>query len=204
MGASVVGRVQGAAAEVTTMELFFDLVYVVAVSQLAGFVFEHLTGRGAIEALVLFGGVWWVWNHTTWATDFIDPDRLPVRVLMVVLMLLSLVMADGIAGAFGERGPQFAITLAAMQVLRPLFVVVTMRGERIARNYLHLGLWSTVAPALWVGGAFCEPRARLAVWIVALVVDIAAPLTNTWVSGLGAIAMREGSSRPSIWWSATG
>ncbi|MDF0530062.1 low temperature requirement protein A [Tsukamurella sp. 8F] len=191
MGANVVGRSKGAVVEVRTMELFFDLVYVFAVSQLAGFLYEHLTGRGSIEALVLFGGVWWVWNYTTWATNFIDPDRLPVRLLMVTLMLLSLVMADGIAESFGERGPQFAIALALMQVVRPLFVIVTMWGHQIARNYLQLGLWSAVAAAVWIAGAFCEPHVRLYVWIAALTIDVAAPLVNTYVPGLGGIPMTQ-------------
>ncbi|GEE00738.1 membrane protein [Gordonia spumicola] len=190
------GRARSRGGDVATIELFFDLVYVFAFSQLAAFFVEHLTGRGAIEMLVLFGGVWWVWNYTAWATNFVDPERTPVRILLVVLMLLSLVMAAAIPEAFGDRGPQFAITLAAIQVIRPLFIALTMRGQQIGRNYAHLLAWSAAAAAIWVIGAFCEPDIRLIVWAVALAVDVAAPMLRTWLPGLGGIAMSEWKLTP--------
>ncbi len=189
MGAGVIGRARGTVAEVTTMELFFDLVYVFAVSQLASFLSEHLTGRGAIEAVVLFGGVWWVWNYTTWATNWIDPNRLPVRLLLVLLMLLSLVMSDGIEEAFGARGAQFAVALAAMQVVRPVFVIVGMRGQQVARNYVNVLAWSATAAVVWVIGAFCVPHVRLIVWIAALAIDVVGPMCNSYVPGLGSVPM---------------
>ena len=142
-----------------------------------------------METLVLFGGVWWVWNYTTWATTWIDPDRLPVRVLMVVLMGLSLVMSTAIPEAFGERGLQFAIAVVAMQVIRPLFMVITLRDDRIGRNYRHLGAWSAAAGVLWIAGAFTEGHVRLAIWALALAVDVAGPQFNYWVPGLGSTPM---------------
>jgi low temperature requirement protein LtrA len=62
---------------VTTMELFFDVVYVFAVTQLSHTLVEHLSVRGAIETLVLFAAVWWAWQLTAWSTNWIDPDTLP-------------------------------------------------------------------------------------------------------------------------------
>ena len=88
---------------VTNMELFFDLVYVFAVTQLSHALLEHLSARGALEVLVLFAAVWWAWNYTAWATNWIDPDTLPVRVLLLVLMLLSLVMSAAIPQAFAGQ-----------------------------------------------------------------------------------------------------
>src|SRR5918912_234537 len=93
--------------EVTTPELFFDLVYVFAVTQISHTLHEHLTGRGALQALVLFMAVWWAWNYTAWATNWIDPDHAVVRVLMLALMLIGLVMSSAIPDAFGGRGPAF-------------------------------------------------------------------------------------------------
>jgi low temperature requirement protein LtrA len=82
---------------VTSMELFFDLVYVFAVTQLSHNLAQHLTVRGAVETLVLFLAVWWAWNYTAWATNWIDPDALAVRIMLVVLMVLGLVMAAAIS-----------------------------------------------------------------------------------------------------------
>ncbi len=62
---------------VTNMELFFDLVYVFAITQLSDFLFDdrHRSAHGILEALVLFVAVWWAWNYTAWATNWLDPDR---------------------------------------------------------------------------------------------------------------------------------
>ncbi|SEB53564.1 Low temperature requirement protein LtrA [Gordonia malaquae] len=190
------GRARSRGGEVATIELFFDLVYVFAFSQLAAFFVGHLTGRGALEMLVLFGGVWWVWNYTAWATNFVDPARIPVRILLIVIMLASLIMAAAIPEAFGDRGHQFALALAVLQVIRPLFIAVTMRGTQVGRNYAHLLAWSTVAASIWVIGAFCEPDTRLIVWAVALAVDVAAPMVRTWLPVLGGIEMSEWKLTP--------
>ncbi len=92
-------RTDGGSPAVTNMELFFDLVYIFAVTQLSHRLLTHLTLRGAVETLVLFLGVWWAWNLTAWATNWADPNQSPVRAMMVVLMLLSLVMAAAIPEA---------------------------------------------------------------------------------------------------------
>ncbi|MFW0793543.1 low temperature requirement protein A [Gordonia sp. CPCC 205515] len=189
MIAKAVRRAKGVVPEVTTMELFFDLVYVFAVSQLALLLVHHLTLEGAVQTLVLFGAVWWVWNYTTWATNWIDPDRLPVRVLMVVLMGLSLIMSAAIPEAFGERGMQFAVAVVLIQLIRPLFMIVALRGDQIGRNYVNLFVWSAGAGVLWIAGAFLDGHARLIVWALALAVDVMAPEVNLWVPGLGSTPM---------------
>src|SRR5919201_3644642 len=102
-------HVAGETPEVTTVELFFDLVYVFAITQLSRSLHEHLTARGALETLVLFLAVWWAWNYTAWATNWVDPDHTVVRVLMVLLMLISLVMSAALPRAFGSRGLVFAL-----------------------------------------------------------------------------------------------
>ena len=60
----------------------------------------HPTFRGALEALILFGAVWWAWNYTAWATNWLDPESIPGAVLMIVLMAISLVMSAAIPEAF--------------------------------------------------------------------------------------------------------
>src|SRR5215212_258304 len=87
----------GGEQRVTPLELFFDLVYVFAITQLS-----HLTLGGALETLFLLLVVWWGWIYTTWVTNWFDPDRVPVRLTLVAVMLASLVMAVAIPEAFGE------------------------------------------------------------------------------------------------------
>ncbi len=141
MAVASVLRRRDAEPGVTNMELFFDLVYVFAVTQLSHTLAGHLTGRGAVETLVLFAGVWWAWNYTAWATNWIDPDRLPVRALMIVLMLLSLVMSAAIPEAFAGQGMAFAAAYVAMQLVRAGFMVWALRGRS----------WAATTRSCWPG-----------------------------------------------------
>jgi low temperature requirement protein LtrA len=175
---------------VTSVELFFDLVYVFAVTQLSDYLVHHLTARGALETLVLFLAVWWAWNYTAWATNWIDPERPAVRVLMLVLMLISLVMSATIPEAFGDEAIGFASAYVAIQVVRGTFMVAVFRGETMGRNYVQLLAWSSLAGAVWIGGAFAEGDARLLLWILALALDYGAPLHGFAIPVLGRTPMQ--------------
>jgi low temperature requirement protein LtrA len=162
---------------VTNMELFFDLVYVFAITQLSDRLSSNLSVRGAIETLVLFAAVWWAWNYTAWATNWIDPERPRVVALMLVLMALSLVMSAAIPTAFDARGFPFAAAYAAIQLVRSGFMVLAFApGETMRRNYAQLLAWSAIAAVLWIWGAFVGGDARIGLWILALGLDLAAPL----------------------------
>jgi low temperature requirement protein LtrA len=169
-------RTPDAAPPVTSVELFFDLVYVFAVTQLSQQLLHDLTLRGALETLVLFLAVWWAWNYTAWATNWIDPERPAVRVLMLVLMLISLVMSAKIPRAFEDEAVGFASAYVAIQVVRSGFMVYALRGRQMAQNYAQLLAWSCLAGAVWIAGAFLEGDARLLTWIAALALDYGAPL----------------------------
>ena len=173
------------------MELFFDLVYVFAVTQLSRYLYDHLTARGALETLVLFLAVWWAWNYTAWATNWIDPDTSPVRVLLLGLMLLSLIMSAAIPEAFGSRGLAFAGAYVAIQLVRSGFMVAAFGRERMGRNYAQLLAWSAIAAVFWLAGAAVHGDARLAVWIVALAVDYGAPMHGFWLPGAGRTPTRD-------------
>jgi low temperature requirement protein LtrA len=173
------------------MELFFDLVYVFAVTQLSRTLLDHLTGRGALETSVLFGAVWWAWNYTAWATNWIDPDHPRVRALLLVLMLIGLIMSAAIPEAFGARAWTFAAAYVALQALRSAFVVVAFGRDRMARNYAQLLAWTLIAGVFWLAGAAAHGDARLVLWIVALVLDLGAPMHGFALPGVGATPMED-------------
>ena len=108
-------------ARVTNAELFFDLVFVFAVTQLSHTLLHHFTPHGAVQVTLLFLAVWWVWVYTTWVTNWLDPEQTPVRILLFLLMLGGLVLSTSIPKAFEERGLWFAGAYAAMQVGRTAF-----------------------------------------------------------------------------------
>ena len=93
---------------VTYVELFYDLVFVFAVTQLSHGLLEHLTLLGALQTAVLMLAVWWAWIDTAWITNWLNPDRTAVRVMLFGLMLSGLVLAASIPKAFEERALAFA------------------------------------------------------------------------------------------------
>ena len=89
-------REDGHEQRATTLELFFDLVFVFAITQVSHLLLEHLTWEGAGQALFVLLVVWWAWNYTTWVTNELDTESTVVRLLMIALMLASLLMAVAI------------------------------------------------------------------------------------------------------------
>ena len=176
--------------EVAPIELFFDLVYVFAIIQVSHTLLYHLTPRGAVETALLFAAVWWLWNYSAWAMNYLDPARTSVRLLNALLMLAALGMALALPTAFGDGGLLFAACYATAQIGRPLFVWITMRGHVLSRNYRNLLVWSSVAGALFLLGALLPPTARLVVWGLAVAVDLVGPLVEFRVPGLGSTPMR--------------
>src|SRR5512134_1170961 len=86
-------------ARVTAVELFFDLVYVLAITQITHFLVHHSSAAGAGQALMLLLAAWSAWIYTAWATNWLDPNAMPVRLMLVGIMLAGLVMSSSIPEA---------------------------------------------------------------------------------------------------------
>jgi low temperature requirement protein LtrA len=171
---------------VTSVELFFDLVYVLAVTQLSHLLLEHLDARGAAQTALLLVAVWFAWVYNAWFTNWFDPDRRPVRLVLLGVMLASLLMSASLPESFGERGVLFAGAYVAMQVGRTVFVVAALRNEpALRRNFQRILAWLAVAGVLWLAGGLAHGTAREALWLAALAVDLTAPLVGYWTPGLG-------------------
>ena len=188
-------RRNGRAAHVTNMELFFDLVWVFAFTQLSQFLYEHRTWGAAAETAVILVALWSAWSYTAWATGWIDPEYPPVVLLLSVLMIGSLVMASAVVEAFGARGETFAIAYVSTQLLRSAFIVwVFGLREPMGRNYMQLLIWSAVSGVIWIaGGLLADPNLRLLLWLVAAGVDLTAPLVGFRLPLAGAGQMAEWS-----------
>jgi low temperature requirement protein LtrA len=173
-------------ARATSIELFFDLVYVLAVTQLTHYLLTHLTLRGAGETLLLLLAVWGAWIYTTWITNWFDPDALPVRLMLVGAMLGSLIMSASIPEAFGARGLGFAGAFAAVQVGRTLWVLGALgRDHDLSANFRRVLVWLVGSGILWIAGALVEGDARIALWLVAVLVEFVGAWSGFPVPGLG-------------------
>lgn len=115
------------------LELFYDLVFVFAVTQVSHTLLEHLTWEGAGQATVVLLAVWWSWNYTTWATNELDTSSAAVRALVIAVMLGSLLMAVAIPDAWGERALLFAGAYVAIQVGRHAFMAFTRTASPSGR-----------------------------------------------------------------------
>src|SRR3954470_15336247 len=115
---------------VTYAELFFDLVFVFAITQISHTLLGRLTPLGLVQTTMLFLAVWWVWVYTTWVTNWLNPELTPVRVLLFLLMLGGLVLSTSIPSAFEARGLWFASAYATMQVGRTLFWLLSIPRHR--------------------------------------------------------------------------
>ena len=175
-------------AAVSYLELFLDLVFVFAITQLSHFLLEHLTIQGAVQALVLFLAVWWAWIYTTWASNWVDPERGPVRFMVAGVMVGSLVLSSSLPFAFGSGGLVFALAYVAIQVLRTCFVAWAMRhrDKKNARNMVRATLYFCVAAVFWIWGALSgAPMQRAGLWVIALAIEYAGPALVFWLPFLG-------------------
>jgi low temperature requirement protein LtrA len=174
-------------AHVTSVELFFDLVFVFAVTQLSHTLLEHLSLAGALRTAFLLLAVWWVWMYTCWFTNWVDPDRPLVRMLLFLLMLAGLLMSAAIPNAFGHEGLLFAIAYSFIQVMRTLFMVLAARGRDavIHRGFLRILTWLAVSAVWWIAGGLVGGAERVVIWVVALFLEIIGPTVGYFVPGLG-------------------
>lgn len=185
-------RVAGEHARVTTIELFFDLVFVFAVTQLSHSLLAHLTWQGALQTGVLMLAVWWAWIYTTWITNWLDPERAAVRAMLFVLMGLGLVLSTSIPEAFETRAIPFAAAYVAFQVGRSLFMTGAARRDRpLFVNFVRITAWLAVSGVFWIAGALAHDEWRVGAWMLALVIEYAGPAAAFWTPGLGRTDTRD-------------
>src|SRR4051795_1000653 len=192
-------RPAGTEQRATWLELFYDLVFVFAITQVSHHLLEDLTWRGAGQSALLLLVVWWSWNYTTWVTNELDPESPVVRLLMIALMLASLLMAAALPDAFGSEAGLFVGAYLAIQVGRHVFLTFaaagpgTLERERAGR----ILVWFVAAGVFWIAGALADGSARTALWLVALAIDYSGPVVTFRVPGRARLG-------PDTWNVATG
>ncbi|HEX4092974.1 MAG TPA: low temperature requirement protein A [Trebonia sp.] len=170
---------------VTNIELFFDLVYVFAVTQLSHYLLRVPTVEGAFQTAILLALVWLAWAYTMWVTNWLDPDRLQVRLLLVALMLVSLAMSVALPRGFGPWGAWVGGAYALMQIGRTIFMIAALPPGPLRRNFERILVWCVVSGALAVAGGMAGGHARELLWLAAIGVDVLGGLLGFEVPGLG-------------------
>jgi low temperature requirement protein LtrA len=159
---------------VSFIELFFDLVFVFALTQLSDVVADVDSPQSATVALVVVLAVWWLWMNTTWATNWVDPHFLAVRGAIIVLAFAGIVVSVSLQEADGARALAFAIAYVSLQLGRSLaMVAATARHDAVAANdFRRMSVWFAVSGVAWVAGALVGGTALVVLWVVAITIDL--------------------------------
>ena len=157
------------------VELFFDLVFVFAITKVTHMVAHHLDLKHAAQALLAFWLIWWAWTQFTWTLNAADTRRPEIRLATLVATAVAFVMAASTDLAFSAGALWFAVPYIVVRVLGLgiYFVIAgTMEGER--RAVVVVAAISTIGFALVVIGALADPAVRVWWWLGTVVVDMIA------------------------------
>ena len=163
----------------TWLELFFDLVFVVAIAQLADGLAEDPSVRGFLIFVGLFVAVWWAWVGYTFYADRFDTDDPPHRVLMIAGMFAVAVLASVIPDAFHGETARFALAYAGVRAIVVLLNARAWWHLPAARPLLNVYIPAfATSIVLFVVSAAVEPPHRYWLWAVALAIDLGTPLAS--------------------------
>jgi low temperature requirement protein LtrA len=188
----------GHEARVTYVELFFDLIYAFAVTQLSHRLVHDLSLTGALQTLVLWFAVWLGWQYTCWVTNWFDPERLAVRLLLFAVMVVGMVMAASLPLAYGPRGLLFALSYVTIQVGRSIAVLRFLGPHHaLTPNFRRICGWLAISGVAWIAGGLAAGLPRFAWWSAAVLCEYVSPMFGFPLPLLG-------RSRAADWRSAAG
>jgi low temperature requirement protein LtrA len=162
---------------VTPLELFFDLVFVLALTQCTALMADEPTWTGLAKGLAVLGVMWWCWVGYTWLTSVVDPEEGTVRILMFTAMAGLLLAALAIPDAFGDEALLFAIAYGIVRAMQVALMLVAGRDDPGLRHSAGGLMVSTaIGVGLLFAASFADGTLRGALWGLALVLDVGGPL----------------------------
>ena len=165
---------------VTPLELFFDLVFVYAITQVTTLMSEDLTWRGVGHGLLVLAALWWAWTGYAWLTNTLEPEEGRVRAGMFGGMAAMLVAALAVPVAFGEDAWLFGVAYVLVRLINmALFVIAGRRDPGFRRALVRFAPTATIGPLLILVAAFVdEGGARTALWILAIATLYSGPMLD--------------------------
>ncbi|GAB3366333.1 low temperature requirement protein A [Lysobacter rhizosphaerae] len=164
--------------EVSPLELFFDVVFVFAVSQLSAHLVHALHWRGLAETLVMLVGVFFVWTYSAFEVTLTHGRPARTRAMLLVVMVLGLFMNAAIDHAFEHGALAFVVPMLVIQIGRTIFSTLPTVPGYLRNHYWRMLGWQVLAAPLWLAGALGNTETRLAWWSAAAGVD----LIGTWLA----------------------
>jgi low temperature requirement protein LtrA len=185
---------------VTPLELFFDLVFVLALTQCTTLM-AHTTPvtspwKALLEGLLVLGVLWWSWGGYAWLTSVVNPEEGAVRLVMFAAMAAFLVAALCVPEAFGTQALLFACAYAVVRAAHiVLFMLASRENAALRRSVLGLAGSTAVGVSLLMVAAFTSHGLQLGLWGLALVLDVGGPFlfgADGWQLRPGHFAERHG------------
>jgi low temperature requirement protein LtrA len=161
---------------VSFLELFFDLVFVLAVTTVVQFMSDRGGWTGIGEGLIVLGVLWWAWVGYAWLTSVVDPESAPSRLVLFAAIAALLVVSICVPDAFGELGLTLAIAYGFVRAAHiGLFLLASGDDPQLARSVAGLGVSTAIGVGLLVAAAFTDGGVQIGLWIAALVLDMGGP-----------------------------
>jgi low temperature requirement protein LtrA len=162
---------------VTPLELFFDLVFVFAITQVTTLLSAHPTWGGLLRGLIVLAALWWAWAAYAWLTNTLNPEEGVVRLAMFAVMAAMLVAALAVPEAFDEHGVIFGVAYLFVRTMHLGLYALAARGDPdLLSAVLRFTPSSTASGVLILTAAFVEGPERAALWVIALAIDYGGPL----------------------------
>jgi low temperature requirement protein LtrA len=181
---------------VTPLELFFDLVFVLAITQCTALMAQHPTWEGLAQGLLVLGVLWWAWVGYAWLTSVVDPEEGAVQGVIVAAMAALLVVSLCVPDAFGDNGLVFACAYGAVRAAHiALFVLASRDDPALRKSVLGLAGGTAVGVGLLVVASFTDGGVQLGLWALALALDMGEPYlfgSEGWKLVPGHFAERHG------------
>jgi low temperature requirement protein LtrA len=161
---------------VKPLELFFDLVFVLAFTQCTALMSDDPTWQGVGRAMLVLGVLWWAWVGYAWLTSVVDPEEGGVRIAMFAASASLLVAGLCVPEAFGDRALPFAVAYALVRAGQiVLFLIAARDDANLRRSVVGLAVSTAIGVGLLFGAAYVDGDAKWAMWIAAIIVDFAGP-----------------------------
>jgi low temperature requirement protein LtrA len=156
---------------VTPLELFFDLVFVFAITQVTGFLSDDPTWDGLLDGMLVLAAIWWAWAAYAWLTNLVDPEEGAVRLAMLGAMTAMLVASLAVPGAFGAEAAIFGVAYLVVRVLHIVLYLLATRGDDMLAAVLRMTPTAISGPLLILGASAFDGAAQAALWAAALAID---------------------------------
>ncbi|HZB24383.1 MAG TPA: low temperature requirement protein A, partial [Gaiellaceae bacterium] len=158
---------------VTPLELFFDLVFVFAITQVTTYFADHLSWHGFAEGMLVLAALWWAWAAYAWLTNTVDADEGWTRIAMLAAMAAMLIVSLAVPQAFDADAVIFGVAYFAVRVAHIVLYGISVKDDADLKGaLLRMTPTSLLAPlAIVLAGVFLDGDERMIVWAAALLLD---------------------------------